>query len=60
VGEAGFRIPVVVNCGYTALSGSILKRKQESEELRLSPHFKSLLEAFVPSTANNILTEVLR
>ena len=49
-----------MNCGYTALSGSILKRKQESEELRLSPHFKSLLEAFVPSTANNILTEVLR
>ena len=28
--------------------------RQEIEELRLSPHFKSLLEAFVPSTANNV------
>jgi hypothetical protein len=34
--------------------------KQESEELGLSPHFKSLLEPFVPSTANNVLTEALR
>jgi hypothetical protein len=34
--------------------------KQESEELGLRPHFKSLLEPFVPSTANNVLTEALR
>jgi Family of unknown function (DUF5519) len=33
--------------------------KQESDELRLSPHFKSMLESFIPSTANNVSTEVL-
>jgi hypothetical protein len=31
--------------------------KEESEELRLSPHLKSLLEPFVPVTANNVLTD---
>jgi len=29
---------------------------QESEELGLSPHFKSLLEPFVPATANRVST----
>jgi hypothetical protein len=30
---------------------------QESEQLRLSPEFKSLLEPFVPKTANNVSAE---
>jgi hypothetical protein len=33
--------------------------EQESEELRLSPRFKSLLEPFVPKTANHVSTEPL-
>ena len=33
--------------------------KQESEELRLSPQFESLLEPFIPSTANNAFAEAL-
>jgi hypothetical protein len=34
--------------------------KQESEKLRLSPQFESLLEPFIPSTANDTLAEALR
>jgi hypothetical protein len=33
--------------------------EQESEELNLSPQFKSLLEKFVPKTANHSATEPL-
>jgi Family of unknown function (DUF5519) len=33
--------------------------EQESEELHLSPQFKSLLEPFVPKTANNVSAEPL-
>jgi hypothetical protein len=33
--------------------------EQESEELRLSPEFKSLLEPFVPKTANHVFAEPL-
>jgi hypothetical protein len=33
--------------------------EQESEELHLSPRFKSLLEAFVPRVAGPVLTEPL-
>ena len=33
--------------------------EQESEELRLNPHFKSLLEPFVPKTANQVSAEPL-
>lgn len=33
--------------------------EQESEELQLSPQFKSLLEPFVPRTANHVSTEPL-
>ncbi|MFY9530539.1 MAG: luciferase family protein [Candidatus Acidiferrales bacterium] len=33
--------------------------EQESEELHLSPQFKSLLEPFVPKTANYVSTEPL-
>lgn len=33
--------------------------EQESEELHLSPRFKSLLEPFVPKTANYVSTEPL-
>src|SRR5712691_7467637 len=34
--------------------------EQESEELHLSPQFKSLLEPFVPKTASHVSTEPLR
>ncbi len=34
--------------------------RQGSEELGLSPHFKSLLEPFIPSTANSTFAEALR
>jgi len=33
--------------------------EQESEQLRLSPQFKSLLERFVPKTANHVSAEPL-
>jgi len=33
--------------------------EEESEELRLSPQFKSLLERFLPSNANQLVTEPL-
>ncbi len=33
--------------------------EQESEELHLSPQFKSLLERFVPKTANHVSAEPL-
>jgi hypothetical protein len=33
--------------------------EQESEELNLSPQFRSLLEKFVPKTANHSATEPL-
>jgi Family of unknown function (DUF5519) len=33
--------------------------EQESEELRLSPEFKSLLKPFVPKTANQVSAEPL-
>ena len=33
--------------------------EHESEELRLSPQFKSLLESFVPKTADHVSTEPL-
>ena len=33
--------------------------EQESEELHLSPQFKSLLEPFVPKTANHVAAEPL-
>ena len=33
--------------------------EEESEELRLSPQFKSLLERFVPKTANHVSAEPL-
>jgi len=33
--------------------------EQESEQLRLSPQFKSLLEPFVPKTANHVSPEPL-
>lgn len=33
--------------------------EQESEQLRLSPQIKSLLEPFVPKTANRVSTEPL-
>src|SRR3989441_11172670 len=33
--------------------------EQESEELRLSPQFKSLLERFLPSNANQLVAEPL-
>jgi hypothetical protein len=33
--------------------------EQESEVLRLSPQFKSLLERFVPKTANHVSAETL-
>jgi len=33
--------------------------EEESEELRLSPQFKSLLEPFVPKTANRVSAEPL-
>ena len=33
--------------------------EQESEELHLSPQFKSLLEPFVPKSANHVSTEPL-
>ena len=33
--------------------------EQESEQLNLSPQFKSLLEPFVPRTANHVSTESL-
>ena len=32
---------------------------QQSEELRLSPHFRSLLEPFLPVNAMHVLTEPL-
>jgi hypothetical protein len=33
--------------------------ERESEELRLSPQFKSLLEPFVPRTVKHVSTELL-